>query len=76
MKRIVIDIYDKDDPLGEMIEIKSDEYNFLYASAIGGHGLQCSFEDNTAEYVTLLFRLSRISDLVTKVDLSSSSKSE
>ena len=69
MKRIIIDIYDKSDSLGEFIRITSDEYNFDYASHGSGHGLQCGYEGGTDEHKELGFRLARLADLAGKVDI-------
>jgi len=69
VKRIIIDIYDKSDSLGEFIRITSDEYNFDYANYNCGHGLQCGYEDGTADYGVLRFRLARLTDLIRKIDI-------
>lgn len=69
MKRIIIDIYDKTDSLGEYIQIKSEEYDFDYVNHDNGHGLQCGYEDGTADYQVLGFRLARLADLVRKIDI-------
>ncbi|HZK00963.1 MAG TPA: hypothetical protein VFC79_13180 [Tissierellaceae bacterium] len=68
MKRIIIDVYDETDSLGEYIEIRSEEYNFIYVNHDNGHGLQCGYEDGTADYGVLGFRLARLTDLIRKID--------
>lgn len=69
MKRIIIDIYDKSDSLGEFIKITSDEYNFDYANYDCGHGLQCGYECGRDEYKVLSFKLAELADLVRKIDI-------
>lgn len=71
MKRITIDIYDRDDAgLSGLIHIQSEEHDFMYANDKTGHGLQCKYKGGTDQYVALGFRLARIADLARKIELS------
>lgn len=69
MKRIVIDIYDKENGhLNGMIEINSEELCLTYSDIIGFHGLQSNYDGDDERYIEQMEICSKIVELVKQLE--------
>ena len=65
MKRIVIDIYDKDNGiLNGMTEINSKDLGLIYSNTMEFHGLQSNYDGDDERYIEQMDICHKITKLV------------
>lgn len=69
MKKIVIDIYDKENGiLNGMTEINSKELGLIYSNTIEFHGLQSNYDGDDERYIEQMEICSKIVELVKQLE--------
>ena len=65
MKRIVIDIYDKENGiLNGMTEINSEDLGLIYSNTMEFHGLQSNYDGDNERYIEQMDICHKITKLV------------
>ena len=69
MRRIIIDIYDKEDKkLNGLVEINSEELCITHFQDSNFHGTQCNFDGDTENYIEIQNILNEMTNLSRKLN--------